>query len=211
MSKHTAATFLGMLVARMRDAFSPLWWLEARFKGVEFQGRATFLGRPLISVAPGGRIVLGDGVRVSSAERSNPLGAAQPAVLRALAPGAQLILGPGVGLSSTVLCAGASIEIGEHTILGAGAMVLDNDFHKPTGEWDWALDYTSRARPVRIGRGVFIGTRAIVLKGVTIGDRAIIGAGAVVVKDVPANHIAIGNPARVFANRRPSSGSAGGA
>ena len=48
---------------------------------------------------------------------------------------------------------------------------------------------------VRIGRGVFIGTRAIILKGVTIGDRAVIGAGAVVVKDVPANHIAIGNPA----------------
>ena len=54
-------------------------------------------------------------------------------------------------------------------------------------------------QPVVIGRGVFIGARAIILKGVTIGDRAIVGAGAVVARDVPARHIAVGNPARVIA------------
>jgi acetyltransferase-like isoleucine patch superfamily enzyme len=45
---------------------------------------------------------------------------------------------------------------------------------------------------------VFVGARAIILKGVTIGDRAVIGAGAVVSKDVPAGHIAAGNPAKTF-------------
>ena len=53
------------------------------------------------------------------------------------------------------------------------------------------------AQPITIGRGVFIGARAIVLKSVTIGDRAIIGAGAVVTCNVPARHIAVGNPAQV--------------
>jgi len=53
-------------------------------------------------------------------------------------------------------------------------------------------------RYIKIGRGVFIGARAIVLKGVTIGDRAVIGAAAVITKDVPAGHVAAGNPARVF-------------
>lgn len=174
-----------------------LWRLEARFKGVEFQGKCQFQGRPLISVARGAQIVLGDGVGFYSSTRANPLGSFQPCVLRALAPGARLILGPRVGLSGTVLCAGAAIEVGEGTIFGSGAMVIDNDFHAPKGEWDWAADYQANARPVRIGRGAFVGARAIILKGVTIGDRAVIGAGAVVTQDVPPNSTAAGNPAHL--------------
>jgi tetrahydrodipicolinate N-acetyltransferase len=57
------------------------------------------------------------------------------------------------------------------------------------------------AQPVRIGKNVLIGARAIVLKGVEIGDRAIIGAGSVVMKNVPPDHIAAGNPAYAFAKR----------
>ena len=60
------------------------------------------------------------------------------------------------------------------------------------------------ARPIKIGRGVFVGARAIILKGVTVGDRAVIGAAAVVTKDVPPHHIAVGNPARVL-NREEAS------
>ena len=171
-------------------------------KGVEFLGRCDFLGRPLISVAPGGRIILGDGVAMASSVRANPLACFQPCVLRALAPGAKLVLDRNVGMSGTVLCAGVSIEVGEGTIFGSGAMVVDNDFHEPAGEWGWSNDSNicgRIAKPVKIGRGVFVGARAIILKGVTIGDRAVIGAGAVVTKDVPARYVAVGNPARVFA------------
>src|SRR5207249_8395220 len=104
----------------------------------------------------------------------------------------------------------ASIEIGEGTIFGSGAMVIDNDFHVAAGEWEWTDDPAfcgSTARPVKIGRGVFIGARAIVLKGVAIGDRAIVGAGAVVTQDVPACQVAVGNPARVFMPREGALGS----
>ncbi len=152
----------------------------------------------MISMVKGARIVLGDGVRVASHVRANPLGCFQPSALRALAPGAQLILARNVGISATVLCAGLSIEVGEGTIMGAGAMVVDNDFHEPVGEWDWNTEHKTNARPIKIGRGVFVGARAIVLKGVTIGDRAVIGAGAVVTHDVPAGHLAVGNPARMI-------------
>lgn len=114
-----------------------------------------------------------------------------------MAAGARLILGPQVGISATVICAGLEIEIGEGTIIGSGAMLLDNDFHTPGEGWSWLDDHTSRARPIRVGRGVFIGARAIILKGVTIGDRAVIGAGAVVRCDVPAGAVATGNPATV--------------
>ncbi|HTL18357.1 MAG TPA: acyltransferase [Patescibacteria group bacterium] len=198
MPNDTAATRLGMLLARIRLAQSPLWRLEARLKGVEFLGRVRFQGRPIISVAKGARLVIGDDVSVASSPRANPLGLGQPSVLRALASGAELFLGPGVALSGTVICAGVGIQIGEGTILGAGAMVIDNDFHVPGAGWSWESEYSQNASAITIGRGVFVGARAIILKGVTIGDRAIIGAGAVVTKDVPAAHFAVGNPARVL-------------
>jgi acetyltransferase-like isoleucine patch superfamily enzyme len=203
MSNPSLAIWLAGLSGRLRLWPSCLWRLEARLRGVELQGRVLFQGRPLLSIAAGGRIVLGNGVRIASAVRANVLGLAQPSVLRALAPGAQVILASGVGISGAILCAGKSIEIGEGTILGAGVMVIDNDFHQPCGEWGWNDDAVSNARAIRIGRGVFIGARAIILKGVTIGDRAVIGAGAVVTKDVPPRHLAAGNPAKVLPLHSP--------
>lgn len=58
-------------------------------------------------------------------------------------------------------------------------------------------DKLEAARPITIGDNVWIGGGAVVLPGVTIGDNSVIGAGAVVTKDVPANVVAVGNPARV--------------
>ncbi len=52
------------------------------------------------------------------------------------------------------------------------------------------------SRPIKIEDDVWIGGGAIILPGVTIGRGAVIGAGSVVVKDIPANTIAVGNPAR---------------
>ena len=184
----------------MRESASFLWQQEARFKGVWICGKIQIIGRPLISVAKDSQLILEDGVKIASAVRSNPLGCFQPSILRTLAPGAYLILGKNVGISGTVLCAARGIEIGEGTIIGSGAMIIDNDFHSPFGEWGWQNQSPANARPVKIGRGVFVGARAIILKGVTIGDRAVIGAGAVVTRDVPAGQTACGNPARVLSS-----------
>lgn len=51
--------------------------------------------------------------------------------------------------------------------------------------------------PITIGDNVWLGGGAIVLPGVTIGDNSVIGAGAVVTRSIPANVVAVGNPARV--------------
>lgn len=202
MSQHTLATRLGALIAQLRIGASRLWLWEARLRGVELQGKCFLQGWPRFAVAPGSHIVLADGVRLASAVRANPLGLTQPCILRTLAPGAQIRLGRNVGLSGTTLCASRSIEVGEGTLLGAGTLLLDSDLHSPTGEWDWTDDAAATAQPIKIGRGVFVGARALVLKGVTIGDRAIVGAGAVVTQDVPAHHVAVGNPARCFPQKR---------
>lgn len=58
-------------------------------------------------------------------------------------------------------------------------------------------DRLEAAKPITIGDNVWLSGGAIVLPGVTIGSNSVIGAGAVVTRDVPANSVAVGNPARV--------------
>ena len=58
-------------------------------------------------------------------------------------------------------------------------------------------------KPVKIGKYVWLGGNVVVCPGVTIGDNSIIGAGSVVTTDIPANVIAVGNPARVIKHLDP--------
>ena len=196
-----SALALGRFASWLRSCQSQVWKAEATFRGVTCGKDVMFLGRPLISVAEDSRLVLSDGVRVNSALRENPLGCFQPSVLRTLAPQAELELGPRVGISAAVICAGRQITIGEDTIIGAGAMLLDNDFHVLQPDGKWRGEYVEGARPIKVGKSVFIGARAIILKGVEIGDAAMIGAGAVVTRDVPPGTIFAGNPAREVGKR----------
>src|SRR4051794_448307 len=96
MSDFSVSRLAAEFVARFRRWPSFLWRLEGRLKGIEFLGSCDFLGRPLMSVAPKSRVVIGEGVRVYSSMRANPLGCFQPCVLRTMAPGAQLLLGRNV-------------------------------------------------------------------------------------------------------------------
>ena len=95
----------------------------------------------------------------------------------------------------TFIAEGPGISIGRNALIGPGVEFYDSDFH--------ALPQASRRSaapamaPVSIGDDVFIGARAIVLRGASIGDGAVIGAGSVVVGDIPANVVAAGNPAAV--------------
>jgi acetyltransferase-like isoleucine patch superfamily enzyme len=83
-----------------------------------------------------------------------------------------------------------SVEIGEDTQIGPGTLITTT-----VHNYQSALE--TRYLPVVIGEGVWIGANVTVLPGVTIGDQAVIGAGAVVTKDIPANTVAVGVPAKV--------------
>ena len=63
---------------------------------------------------------------------------------------------------------------------------------------DSGYRWRTRALPIKIGNGCWIGANVVILPGVTIGDGSVIGAGSVVTKDSPANVVAVGNPCRVM-------------
>ncbi|WP_437092801.1 sugar O-acetyltransferase [Streptomyces sp. enrichment culture] len=87
----------------------------------------------------------------------------------------------------------ARITIGEDCQIGPNVQLLT-----PTHpvEPQPRRDKLEAALPITIGDNVWLGGGAIVCPGVTIGDNSVIGAGAVVTRDIPANVVAVGNPAR---------------
>jgi acetyltransferase-like isoleucine patch superfamily enzyme len=91
---------------------------------------------------------------------------------------------------------GASIEIGNGTVTGINLSVMTSDGHSldPDHRHDGAM----KCLPVSIGENVFIGDNVTILKGVKIGKNAIIGANSLVIKDIPENTIASGNPCNVL-------------
>ncbi|MFF7376464.1 sugar O-acetyltransferase [Streptomyces massasporeus] len=91
----------------------------------------------------------------------------------------------------------ARITIGEDCQIGPNVQLLT-----PTHpvEPEPRKDKLEAARPIVIGDNVWLGGGVIVCPGVTIGDNAVVGAGAVVTRDVPADVVAVGNPARPVRN-----------
>ena len=91
----------------------------------------------------------------------------------------------------------AAITIGEDCQIGPNVQLLTPTHPLEPGP---RRDKLEAARPIVVGDNVWLGGGAIVLPGVTVGDNAVIGAGAVVTKDLPANVVAVGNPARPVRN-----------
>jgi acetyltransferase-like isoleucine patch superfamily enzyme len=182
-----------------RILFGPLLALRLRLAGVRVGPGVRLFGSPIIRRWRGSTISIGSGSELRSSRRSNPLGLSHPVVLSTMTAGARIEVGERCGLSGTTLCAAERISIGPECLFGADVLVTDNDHHAVEAELRSANSLRGvGVRPVRIGARVFVGARAIILKGCSIGDDAIVGAGAVVTGDIPAKAIVAGNPARVI-------------
>jgi acetyltransferase-like isoleucine patch superfamily enzyme len=99
--------------------------------------------------------------------------------------------------SHTFICEGVTIE--SEVFVGHGVTFINDRYPRATNgtgqlqsEADWNCQNTL------VKRGASIGSGATVLGGITIGENAIVGAGSVVTRDVPANAIVAGNPARIL-------------
>jgi carbonic anhydrase/acetyltransferase-like protein (isoleucine patch superfamily) len=108
-------------------------------------------------------------------------------------PGATLLLSKGAKVGArTIVNVESGITIGPDVRISWEAQLLDTDFH-------WTSSPSGRVRqhtaPIVIEGKVLVGTRSLVLKGVTIGRGSVVGAGSVVRRDVPPGTIVAGNPA----------------
>ncbi|GAB5413978.1 MAG: hypothetical protein Cons2KO_15810 [Congregibacter sp.] len=108
--------------------------------------------------------------------------------------GRGVLMSPGSRISAS-----DEIRIGDGVMMANGTYITDSDWHT-------VYDRTQRSEavtPVRIENNVWLGDHATVLKGVTIGENSVVAARAVVTRDVPANVIVAGNPAKVVRELDP--------
>lgn len=170
------------------------------FWDIKYGKNVRIIGPMRLRITKDSKIIIGDNFTAYSGYKST-IDSERKNFLAAVG-GAKIIIHDNVGMTSTSIYSQEKVEIGNHVLIGADTIIMDNNFH--------SLDYTIRGTskegyhhkgtintaPVIIGDNVFIGTRCVINKGVNIGEGTVVAAGSVVVKDIPAWEVWGGNPAK---------------
>lgn len=176
--------------------------------GIKYGENLNIYNNIYIHIRDEGVITIGNNFTFSSGSGINPLCRNIKGEIF-IDKGAEIIIGNKVGISSASLFAKEKIVIGNGVNIGGDCIIMDTDAHN----LDWRVrarlrcdengniindTATAKSAPIIIEDNVLIGTRCIVLKGVTIGARSIIAAGSVVTKSIPPDCIAGGNPCKIL-------------
>lgn len=108
--------------------------------------------------------------------------------------GSFCLISPGVEIT-----AADHISIGDNVMIAAECVLSDSDWH---GLYNRIRPFRCTA-PIQLADNVWLGHRVTILKGVHIGENTVIGAGSVVTRDLPANCVAAGNPAKIVKHINP--------
>ena len=163
-------------------------WLTAAGRRMELNGMVFFGPRVRLEVGRRATVRfgrwawIGDGTKIRCHEGHVSIGA-------------KTVLG-----QECTISAYQHVSIGEQCILADRVMLIDFDHNVADVERPIRVQGIYK-RDVRVGANVWIGYGAQILRGVSVGDNAIVGASAVVTRDVPANAVVAGVPARVIRMR----------
>jgi len=149
-----------------------------------------------IDVTRRGKFTIGNNFQINSGNNFNVIGRQQKTIFWVEG---ELTIGNNVGISATALICNHKISIGDNVKIGGGVCIYDTDFHNinPQIRSNPALDkQTALKALVILHNNVFIGAHSTILKGVSIGENSVVGACSLVSKNIPANQIWAGNPAK---------------
>jgi acetyltransferase-like isoleucine patch superfamily enzyme len=189
---------IGSLLMRMQNSY---YWRINRIKftinNICYGDNLVVKGPIYLTIRPNSQVKIGNACTIKSGHNYNPLSRNIRTSIT-LEENAKLQIGNNVGLSSVCLWVHHSVIIGNNVNVGADTIIMDSDAHSLSFDHRRSIkiDLQNKInKEIIIGDDVLIGTRVIILKGVTIGDRSVIGSGSIVTKDVPPDTVFGGNPA----------------
>lgn len=169
--------------------YTPFQILKLKWKGVHISGVVFTGGHIFVNKLKSASITIGKGCRFMSKSWGNNIGLNHQCMLSAES-GANLTIGNNCSFSGVSIWCFNSIILGNNVRVGANSLIMDGDAHQDDPR-------AGKNKPIVIEDNVWLGGNVVIKKGVTIGKNSVIGMNSVVTKDIPANCIAIGNPAVV--------------
>lgn len=174
-----------LIVGTISRAF--LTWYKFRY-GKRVRFGANFITNGKLVVKGPGRVILGDNINAWCQAEKN--------VFITFKPEARIVVGHGTRLNGISAMAYSTIKVGPRCIV-ASTIMVDTDFHSTDPRLRHDPNAPFAVAPIELKENVWLAGQSAILKGVTIGENSIVAFRAVVTKDVPANVIVGGNPARV--------------
>lgn len=147
--------------------------------------RVRVWGSPVVSNH--GVLEIGERVRINSGPVTTEIGVREGARMTI---GRQTFINYGCSISASLL-----VTIGPRCNIGSLVILMDNDFHSVDPD---RRDEPPPSAPIILEENVWVGVRAVILRGVTIGAGSVVAAGSVVSKDVPPRSLVGGVPARLI-------------
>jgi acetyltransferase-like isoleucine patch superfamily enzyme len=165
-------------------------YLACGLRNIKVGKKCNFIGNTVFYRTPCSKMTIGDHCTFRSDFTSNLIGVNRRCIVSTLYKDAEILIGNSCGFSGTTISAAEKIVIGNNVLCGANVVITDFDWHLGR--------HASKPKPILIEDNVWLGLNTVVLKGVKIGKNSIIGAHSTVVKSIPENVMAAGNPCRVL-------------
>jgi acetyltransferase-like isoleucine patch superfamily enzyme len=181
---------------RQLNTLKYIIYVRLRYPNFKIGKSLEIFGKLYLQVHKDSLIQIGEKVVFRSNTKSNFVGIYKPVSIAVYQKG-QLKIGNNSGFSGTSIVVTQQVTIGNYCNFGGNTSIWDTDFHP--AEYLARRDHSVckiKSAPIIIGDDVFVGANSIILKGISIGNRSIIGAGSIVTKNIPADQVWGGNPAR---------------
>jgi acetyltransferase-like isoleucine patch superfamily enzyme len=176
----------------------PFVRLQFLINGIAWRPGWRFIGLPVIQKHRLSTMRFGARMHLRSSMRSNNVGVNHPVFFSTLQKGAELIIGDNFSMSGGSIIVAERIEICDNVVFGPNLLVMDAEYHPLDPVVRKTTPTLISSAPVIIEDDVYLGSNALILRGVHIGKGSVVAAHSVVTHDVPPGVVVGGNPAKVL-------------